>query len=248
MYIDIYTHPDRYPFVGPNVLMEESGLPYMRLWKTGVLYDHIRRKERYPGSHGAIEFTNILDGSNFTTHIKMLIGYYFDAPWRTPFQLPYRKLDFMGCSNYYVRSNGDIFSTNRMVYLKPKINTDGYHVVALSDDTMKSVYISVHRIVAMAFVYNPENKPQVNHIDGNKTNNWTHNLEWTYNWENMLHASTIGLRKSMLSDDTVRLICQKICDGYSNLQISKMIGVELYKINDIRNRSCYYRISKDFTF
>lgn len=66
---------------------------------------------------------------------------------------------------------------------------DGYYTVSIHGKFYK-----VHRLVATAFVPNPCNLPQVNHIDGDKTNNSVNNLEWVTNLENMQHAVRKGLR------------------------------------------------------
>ncbi len=74
--------------------------------------------------------------------------------------------------------------------LVPRKHTGGYLRVQLS---RKDFYI--HRLVAETFIPNPENKLQVNHIDGDKTNNRSNNLEWCTALENNLHAITTGLSK-----------------------------------------------------
>lgn len=69
----------------------------------------------------------------------------------------------------------------------------GYLKVGLSVDGIHKYYL-VHRLVAQAFIPNPNNLPQVNHIDGNKLNNHVDNLEWVSSYENQQHAVKNGLR------------------------------------------------------
>lgn len=78
--------------------------------------------------------------------------------------------------------------------LKLESCKNGYLRVALYKNKIKKRFL-VHRLVAQAFIINSYNKPQVNHKDGNKTNNNINNLEWTTSKENNIHAHKTGLNK-----------------------------------------------------
>ena len=89
--------------------------------------------------------------------------------------------------NYSVSSYGNIRDdrTNKLRKLTRCAN--GYHYVSFRQNGKYS-YKTVHRLVAEAFISNPEGKPQVNHIDGVRDNNNVKNLEWVTAHENNLHA------------------------------------------------------------
>ena len=88
---------------------------------------------------------------------------------------------------YQISSFGRVKSTRYNRYLKLIFNKKGYARIHLNKKgKLKS--FRVHRLVASAFIPNPDNKPQVNHKDGNKTNNCIDNLEWVTNEENYCHA------------------------------------------------------------
>lgn len=71
-----------------------------------------------------------------------------------------------------------------------------YYAVCLYDKNLKRKNYYIHILVSQAFVLNPENKPNVNHIDGIKSNNFSENLEWCTKSENIKHAYKLGLKKA----------------------------------------------------
>lgn len=109
-------------------------------------------------------------------------------------------------TNILVTTDGRIFSKERMVSngkgyslkplkeLKLQKSRKGYLTFTLGKNKTKKTW-SVHRVVALTFIPTVDGKPQVNHIDCNKTNNKVSNLEWCDNSENQLHAYENGLRK-----------------------------------------------------
>jgi hypothetical protein len=119
-------------------------------------------------------------------------------------------LDAVGFSGWYEVSNlGNVRSVSRVVKrkrgfafwkgrrLRKRIHSGGYYNANMSVDGV-SHYRFIHRMVAEAFIPNPENLPFVNHIDGNKKNNNVENLEWCTEQENNIHALETGLRKIKL--------------------------------------------------
>lgn len=98
-----------------------------------------------------------------------------------------------GYETYKIDSNGLVRSPSGKT-LKSWIDNKGYFMVSLGGRNNKRT-IGVHRLLALTFVPNPDNLPEVNHIDGNKQNNDLNNLEWVTHGDNMRHAYDTGLNK-----------------------------------------------------
>lgn len=95
-------------------------------------------------------------------------------------------------SKLFVNREGQVYSTFSGIILKPHLNQKGYQRLTVTINGIKKSP-TIHQLVALAFIPNPDNKPQVNHKDGNKLNNHVDNLEWVTNEENRLHALENGL-------------------------------------------------------
>lgn len=89
------------------------------------------------------------------------------------------------CPKYMISNLGRIKNIKSGLIRKLCTNGDGYLTVKLYIDSYHDKKVLVHRLVAMAFIPNPENKPTVNHIDENKLNNAVENLEWATYKEQM---------------------------------------------------------------
>lgn len=119
-------------------------------------------------------------------------------------------------------------------------HTGYYHVMLRKDRILKA--FRFHRLVAKHFIPNPENKPEVNHIDGDKSNNKASNLEWCTPSENMRHAFKTGLRShkgekaptAKLTNNEANLI-RKIYakGGIKQVDLGKYFGVSQTRISAI---------------
>lgn len=105
-----------------------------------------------------------------------------------------RPIPIEGCEHYYINSEGVVINSRTGRVLKTDLNSVGYRRVTLWSASQKAVRMTVHRLVALAFIENPDDKPMVNHVDGNKLNNHYSNLEWVTCKENTRHAFDTGLR------------------------------------------------------
>lgn len=148
-------------------------------------------------------------------------------------------------TSYEVSSLGSVRSIDRIAgkrrgvvkskILKPYINRRGYLEVRLFAQS-SSLPRVVHRLVAKAFIDNPNSLPQVNHIDGNKFNNVSDNLEWMNNSENQKHAYKLGLQpsrageknsKAKITDKDVTLLKQLYNSGKNIVEVSKTMNISL---------------------
>ena len=109
-----------------------------------------------------------------------------------------------GFENYEVSNLGKVRNIKSGIMLKPWFTKDGYLRHCLYKHN-KRKNLLLHRIIATAFIDNPEGKPCVNHIDENKLNNDLSNLEWCTAKENMIHGTRTKRAAEKLSQKVIQL-------------------------------------------
>lgn len=170
-----------------------------------------------------------------------------------------------GWDGYEVNADGDVRSIDRTIigkdgvpkiyrgkYLTSKKNEFGYLTVHLREPGRDCPAMRVHRLVAMAFIPNPDGKPNINHIDCDPTNNCVSNLEWCTQEENMQHMHKLGRGRSRkgqrpttakLTSEQVLALRHKFATGQcTRKSLSDEYGVCKSAIDRIVTRRTYGHI------
>ena len=155
---------------------------------------------------------------------------------------------------YYKNQFGNSNVKTKDRILKQYKTTNGYMQVDLCLDS-KYIKIGVHRLVAIAFIENPENKPEVNHIDGNRKNNCLTNLEWCTHGKNIQHSYKLENRSALGENNakckTNEKIVNEICIYLENgLKPSfiRDLGYDYNLIRAIKARKNWNHISNNYNF
>lgn len=138
---------------------------------------------------------------------------------------------------YKVSDTGLVKKAKTGKIMTPKPNYKGYQRITFNINGKRYIF-RVHRLVAMAFIPNPNNLPQVNHKDGNKENNNVSNLEWVTNQQNYEHAlknNLVGWKK--ITKQVAKLVNGKIVSQYESVS-------DAAAKNNISINNLYYYLSK----
>ncbi|MED2945535.1 HNH endonuclease [Bacillus swezeyi] len=162
-------------------------------------------------------------------------------------QIPFKKREgeilvpIQELPNYGVTNHSRVVNLKRMTLVKTKIDREGYVKVTLKKNG-KAVDRRVHRLVALHFIPNPNNLPQVNHIDGDKSNPSINNLEWVTAKGNALHALKHGLirvgEKSPNATITEKQALSILKDFQNGMTISEVRKAHPYASKSIVDKIC----------
>lgn len=125
-------------------------------------------------------------------------------------------------TDYYITTDGNVYRNNKR--LKPLTQGRKYPYVSLYLNKVEFKF-SIHRLVGEVYLPNPDNKKQINHINGNKTDNRLENLEWVNQSENQLHAYKHGLQGRKYKYDR-DLFIKLLHSGKTPTEMTKALGIK----------------------
>jgi hypothetical protein len=138
--------------------------------------------------------------------------------------------EIKGFTEYFITKCGKVWSNKTNKWLKLSDDKDGYKYVKLHYKC-KPFSKRVHRLVAEAYIPNPENKPQVNHIDNDPGNNCVSNLEWCTPGENMKHAAKQGRMSKgamcKIDETTAKYLLTRINEPVVDLAAELQIPIDV---------------------
>lgn len=126
-------------------------------------------------------------------------------------------------NRYKIDSTGSILNLANNILLQPSLQDTGYLTVGLANSGNKNTTLTVHRLVALHFLPNPYQHPQINHKNGNKRDNRVENLEWCTSKQNINHAFETGLRSGYMSADDKEIYLNRVLNGEQVKDIGKEI-------------------------
>jgi len=155
---------------------------------------------------------------------------------------------------YFITSRGDLtnkhgklirFYENQKGYLMTQLRVGG-----------KTKTVTQHRLVAIAFIPNPENKAEVDHIDGDRKHNLPQNLRWVTRSENVQHSYTSGNKcstganngRATFTEAEIHAFCRLFSDGLTSPEVSKFTGRSYSAVRRIRQRISWKHISDHYTW
>lgn len=157
-------------------------------------------------------------------------------------------------TKYRISDYGSIWDSELNRAVPTYFNSDGYVTVSLKYENKWHI-LSLHRLVAIAFIPNPLNKPEVNHIDGDKTHNNASNLEWVTHQENMVHANATGLRSHFRGSENpnskypvqqIRYACQLIANRWRLVDAAKESQLPVSVVKNIAEGRQWREIANEF--